>query len=254
MIRPNVPGPTPGPGPSHASPPMKLLGAASLVALCLAPSLVIRAGDGPARDAPPAAERVDEANPTFRYRGLTVNIAALVDLADPAPALASLRHQIDMVADARVKPEIARFFRLVPIVLGTVGNGSPGVGLPGPVVLLTAAPIDPEWRVLIHELLHAYYSAKLTPAQEREIVRFHQEALTAYEWDKDEYFLSDCQEFFAVTGSIYLRGKIGRPPHDRPVIRKAQPDYYRFLGAMFDPEPARTPQDRRAIVDAPAPK
>ena len=42
------------------------------------------------------------------------------------------------------------------------------------------------------------------------------------------------------TGSIYLRGTSSRKPHDRPPIRAAQPEYYKFLGELFDPEPADT--------------
>jgi hypothetical protein len=60
----------------------------------------------------------------------------------------------------------------------------------------------------------------------------------AYNLPRTEYAMSDESEFLAVTASIYLRGKSSRKPHDRPTIRSAQPDYYKFLSELFDPEPA----------------
>lgn len=44
----------------------------------------------------------------------------------------------------------------------------------------------------------------------------------------------------AATASMYLRGKSSRKPHDRRTIRAAQPDYYKFLDELFDPEPGDT--------------
>ena len=52
--------------------------------------------------------------------------------------------------------------------------------------------------------------------------------------------MSNEREFFAVTGSIYLRGTSSRKPHDRTTIRATQPEYYKFLGELFDPEPSDT--------------
>lgn len=54
--------------------------------------------------------------------------------------------------------------------------------------------------------------------------------------------MSNELEFFAVTGSIYLRGTSSRKPHDRATIQAMQPEYFKFLGELFDPEPSDTRQ------------
>ncbi len=72
----------------------------------------------------------------------------------------------------------------------------------------------------------------------RRLGAFYREAPRAYNLPRTEYAMSNEAEFFAVTGSIYLRGTSSRKPHDRPAIRAAQPDYYKFLGELFDPESA----------------
>jgi hypothetical protein len=36
-------------------------------------------------------------------------------------------------------------------------------------------------------------------------------------------------EFFAMTASAYLYGRIARPPCDRATVRAMQPYYYRYL-------------------------
>jgi hypothetical protein len=41
------------------------------------------------------------------------------------------------------------------------------------------------------------------------------------------------QEFFAVTGSLYLWGNVDRSPHTRENLRAKQPVYYKWLGELF---------------------
>ena len=45
--------------------------------------------------------------------------------------------------------------------------------------------------------------------------------------------MSNLGEFFAVTASLYLWGKVARPPHDRETLRAKQPYYYAWLGELF---------------------
>ena len=171
------------------------------------------------------------------YRGFTVDISPLDNVKDAGQTLVSVKHQIDIVLAARVRPEIAAFFSTVQIKLGDVADE--GLGFyDGSAVVLTTGPIHPDRGVLIHELLHAYHDRKMGKDEMRRLKSYYEEAPKAYNLPRTEYAMSSESEYFAVTASIYLRGKSSRKPHDRPTIRAAQPDYYKFLGELFDPEPA----------------
>ena len=177
-----------------------------------------------------------EAIPKFRYRGMTIDVAALWGTDELESVLPSLRRQIDITVDARVKPEIAEFFRSIPVALGPVPGGGPGF-CDGRSVVMTAAPLPADRVVLLHELMHAYHH-KLTTAQHRSVVRFHREAAQAYSLPTTEYFLTNVNEFFAVTASIHAHGSIPRAPGSREAIRAAQPEYARLLAEIFDTAPA----------------
>jgi hypothetical protein len=50
----------------------------------------------------------------------------------------------------------------------------------------------------------------------------------------DAYVLKNLQEFFAVTGSLYLWGNVDRPPpNNRATLHDKQPVYYQWLGDLF---------------------
>jgi hypothetical protein len=208
---------------------MNLLGLAAIALLLTRQSPAVN-GD----DSRPVVQAADSAAKLL-YRGFTVDISPLDHVKDAGQSLVSLKHQIDIVLDARVKPEIAAFFSTVPIKLGDVPDE--GLGFyDGNAVVLTIGRIHPDRGVLIHELLHAYHDRKMGKVEMRRLKAYYEEAPQAYNLPRTEYAMSSESEYFAVTASIYLRGKSSRKPHDRPTIRDAQPDYYKFLGELFDPE------------------
>jgi Mlc titration factor MtfA (ptsG expression regulator) len=68
---------------------------------------------------------------------------------------------------------------------------------------------------------------------------------------KDDYAMTNPQEFFAVTASVFLAGKgTISEPHTRAQLKEKLPKYYKFLVELFgfDPEPAPTP-----VAEAPKP-
>jgi hypothetical protein len=207
------------------------------VALALLLSPLAPGADGD--DRRPSERAAADSVAKLLYRGFTVDISALDTVKEAGKTLVSLKHQIDTVVAVRVKPEIAAFFSTVQMKIGDVKDDGLGV-YDGSAVVLTTDPIDPERGVLIHELLHAYYDRKMGKDEMRRTSAYYEEAPRAYNLPKSEYAMSSESEFFAVTASIYLRGKSSRKPHDRRTIRGAQPDYYKFLGELFDPEPAET--------------
>jgi hypothetical protein len=46
--------------------------------------------------------------------------------------------------------------------------------------------------------------------------------------------LKNPQEYFAVTASLYLWGRVAKPPFTRENLRARQPIYYRWLAKLFD--------------------
>jgi hypothetical protein len=171
----------------------------------------------------------------FAYRAFTVDMSGAGDLANPGAIEASLKHQIDIVADCGVSPTILSFFRSQQVVVKPgQGDGGGHFSKDSKGVTIDAAVDAPEKPVLLHELLHAYHFRVLPGAlQNPDLVRFYNNARDGALYPPDSYVLKNVQEFFAVTGSLYLWGNVDRPPHTRETLREKQPVYYKWLGELF---------------------
>jgi len=172
---------------------------------------------------------------TFGYRGFTVDISAVRDIPDLAEIQASLKHQVDIVADCGASPAIAAFFKSQEIMVKSGqsdGGGHFAANSKG--VTVDAAVDAPEKPVLLHELLHAYHFRVLPGAlQNPDLQHFYDIAKQGGLYPPDSYVLKNVQEFFAVTASLYLWGNVDRPPHNRETLRDKQPVYYKWLGQLF---------------------
>jgi len=171
----------------------------------------------------------------FVYRGFTVDMSGAGDLSNPAAIEASLKHQIDIVADCGVSPGIADFFKSQQAVVKPgQGDGGGHFSKNSKGVTIDAAVDAPEKPVLLHELLHAYHFRVLPGAlQNPDLLGFYNNARDDGVYPPDSYVLKNVQEFFAVTGSLYLWGNVDRPPHTRENLRDKQPAYYKWLGELF---------------------
>jgi hypothetical protein len=171
----------------------------------------------------------------FAYRAFTVDMSGAGDLPNPDAIEASLRHQIDIVADCGVGSTILSFFRSQQVVVKPgQGDGGGHFSKDSKGVTIDAAVDAPEKPVLLHELLHAYHFRVLPGAlQNPDLVRFYDNARDGALYPADSYVLKNVQEFFAVTGSLYLWGNVDRPPHTRETLREKQPVYYKWLGELF---------------------
>ena len=205
-----------------------------LAAIALLITLQSPAANGD--DSRPAVPAAADSIAKLLYRGFTVDISPLDNVKDAGQTLVSVKHQIDIVLAARVRPEIAEFFSTVQIKLGDVADE--GLGFyDGSAVVLTTGPIHPDRGVLIHELLHAYHDRKMGKDEMRRLKAYYEEAPQAYNLRRTEYAMSSESEYFAVTASIYLRGKSSRKPHDRPTIRAASPTTTSSLASCSTPNP-----------------
>ncbi|MET3907903.1 hypothetical protein ABID59_002244 [Bradyrhizobium sp. S3.3.6] len=178
---------------------------------------------------------VAQNGPTFTYRGITVDTSAAQDPPYIMEVVASLKHQIDIVVECGAKPEIMTFFKSQPVSVKP-GQGDGGGHFTSKVkgVTVDAAVVAPEKPVLLHELLHAYHFRVLPGALENpDLVRFYGIARQDELYPLDAYVLKNVQEFFAVTGSLYLWGNVDRPPNNRATLHDKQPVYYQWLGDLF---------------------
>jgi hypothetical protein len=178
---------------------------------------------------------VAQSGPTFTYRGITVDTSAAQGQPNLKEVVASLKHQIDIVVECGAKPAIMSFFKSQPVSVKP-GQGDGGGHFSSKVegVTVDAAVVAPEKPVLLHELLHAYHFRVLPGALENpDLVRFYGIARQNELYPPDSYVLKNVQEFFAVTGSLYLWGNVDRPPNDRATLHEKQPVYYQWLGDLF---------------------
>ncbi|MBR0846339.1 hypothetical protein JQ543_01185 [Bradyrhizobium diazoefficiens] len=172
---------------------------------------------------------------TFAYRGITVDTSAAQGQPNLKEVVASFKHQIDIVADCGAKTEVMTFFKSQPVsVKPGQGDGGGHFSSRETGVTVDAAVVAPEKPVLLHELLHAYHVRVLPGAlQNPDVLRFYGIARQNELYPPDAYVLKNVQEYFAVTGSLYLWGNVDRPPFNRATLRDKQPVYYQWLGELF---------------------
>lgn len=171
----------------------------------------------------------------LNHQGFQVDFAQINDSPQKETILKAVKRQIEIVVLVGLSEENLNFFKSVPIVMIPDASGTPGVygGIKN-TVFLKGRDLAPMRPILLHEFLHAYHNLKIADGfQNAHIRSFYAEAQNSYPNFKDEYFLSNAKEFFAVTASIYLFGKIPRPPFERSTIKKAQPQYYQYLESLF---------------------
>jgi hypothetical protein len=99
--------------------------------------------------------------------------------------------------------------------------------------------------VILHELLHAYHNKLMGGGLENlGIKAMYAQAVSKNVFPKEEYAMTNPQEFFAVTASVFLAGKgTISEPHTRAQLKEKMPKYYKFLVELFgfDPDPSSTP-------------
>jgi hypothetical protein len=168
----------------------------------------------------------------IQHRGFTMRIATPVP--DRTALEAAMKHQLDIVADCGVKPEILALWRTIPLAVVTGGSEPGGNFKPGRGADIFAVLPPPDNPVVLHELIHALHYRYLPQSNDnRDVERFYRIAVDNALYPQGSYVLKNRNEFFAMTGSLYLWGKIARPPNDRATLFTKQPRYYEWLAELF---------------------
>ena len=181
----------------------------------------------------PAFGASDVVNGVLTYRGFTVNMMLVENAANRDAIEASLKKQIDIVADCGAKPEIMAFFRSHKMNL-KFGEEDGGGRVTAAGIEIDATPQPPEKPIVLHELLHVLHARYLpNGSNNADVEKFYNNAMRSQAYPKGEYVLKNKGEFFAVTASLYLWGYVARAPHNRETLRSKQPIYYAWLGDLF---------------------
>lgn len=169
------------------------------------------------------------------YHNFKVDFSQVKDSPQIDRITKAVERQIEIVEQVKLSEENLNFFKSVPVVMVPNDAGTPGVySAAKKTVFLKAKDLAANRPILLHEFLHAYHHQKITDGMRNQQIRaFYEQAVKQFSNYQNEYFLSNAGEFFAVTASIYLFGDIPRPPFNLSEIKKAQPDYYQYLKALF---------------------
>jgi hypothetical protein len=150
----------------------------------------------------------------------------------------SVIRQLNIVESVGLSPEILEFFKGIKILVDPDLQGNPGffsvhdgkgIVRVQPIVFAENRPI------LLHELLHAYHYYVIT-LKNPVILNAYDSARYANFYPlefKKTHFLSNEKEFFAVTSTIYLFGKIQQPPFNCEILAKNFTQYLEFLENTF---------------------
>ncbi len=207
----------------------------SALALAMAGTLAVR--DGPAHAAPRPAtagtQHVDDGGET--YRGYRIEIDRDVPNAEIGQLRRAAEHQVDIVEATSLDEGIKAFLRRFPVVVRSGTGGESHYSGGDSVTIAVADPKD-DRPILLHEYMHVYHFRKLPGGRDNpDILTFYGRAKDGGFYPANAYLLKNQGEFFAMTASVYLHGKLAREPFTRDELQQKQPVYYRFLTRLFGP-------------------
>lgn len=166
------------------------------------------------------------------YRGYTLGLGDLTRGSKRSAILGSFEAQIDLILDIPMSRHIHARFRRETIMLD---KRLVHTGRAGPAgVFLPIRPVSHMLPVVLHELLHQYHERCLADGRFNKTVhRYFQEARACGRYELNSYMLSNVIEFFAMTASAVLHGRVARAPFTRRTVKEAQPSYFRWLVKEF---------------------
>ncbi len=164
-----------------------------------------------------------------------------------------LSAQFELIRRADLPPMLLAFMKTIPLMVdpslpvgGTPALFSNGNLSGRGVVKTSLVPIPSDKPVILHEMLHAY-DWNYWRFDKPEIQSAYAQAVNQnlYPQWSGSHFLQNAREFFAVTGTVYLVGRIKQPPFDCRALAGLQPDYLKFMENLFGPHPYCNSVDSR---------
>ncbi len=109
-------------------------------------------------------------------------------------------------------------------------------------ITLDASSTNTQRPNILHEMLHAYHANIMPQGFKNPLILFYyNQAKSKQLYPADAYLMTNQEEFFAVTASVFLYGKDDKPPFTRSNLKQMQPDYYKYLVWLLEIDPDRAP-------------
>lgn len=216
-------------------------------ALAVAGTLAVYGGPAHAapRQATAGALHFDDGGES--YRGYRIEMGQDVPNAEIGQLRQAAEHQVDIVEATNLDEGTKAFLRRFPVVVRSgSGEGSHYSG--GDSVTIAVDDPKDDRPILLHEYMHVYHFRKMPGGRNNpDILTFYARAKGGGFYPAGAYLLKNQGEFFAMTASVYLHGRLAREPFTGDELRRKQPVYFRFLTRLFG-----APRDAAAGTMAPS--
>ncbi|MBE7198879.1 MAG: hypothetical protein INR70_13905 [Parafilimonas terrae] len=181
------------------------------------------------------AARLGVGDGSETYRGFRIEMARDVPNAEIGQLRQAAEHQVDIVEATSLDEGTKSFLRRFPVVVRS-GSGGESHYSGGDTVTIALDDSKDDRPILLHEYMHVYHFRKLPGGRDNpDILTFYGRAKDGGFYPANAYLLKNQGEFFAMTASVYLYGKLAREPFTRNELRQKQPAYYRFLTGLLGP-------------------
>jgi len=167
------------------------------------------------------------------YHGWHIDLSKSPEPASEALTKA-IQKQIDGIETLGMAQDIVSFMRTVPLRAEASHDGAPAHYDRARGIDFRVEALDAKKPVLLHELLRAFQEQKLRGDDITVITNAYQEARDSGAWPASAPVLKSAQDFFATTATVYLFGDIDTAPFSRGRLNQAQPEYWKWLGGVFD--------------------
>ncbi|WP_342154125.1 hypothetical protein [Methylorubrum sp. SB2] len=204
-------------------------------ALAIAGTMTVHGGPAYAAPRPATGGTLRFDDGGERYRGYRIEIAQDVPNAEIGKLRQAAEHQVDLVEATGLDASTKAFLRRFPVVVRSgSGEGSHYSGGDS-VTIAVDDPMD-DRPILLHEYMHVYHFRKLPGGRNNpDILTFYGRARNGGFYPAGAYVLKNQAEFFAMTASVFLHGRLAREPFTRDELRRKQPVYYGFLSRLLGP-------------------
>ncbi|MCJ2044918.1 hypothetical protein MKK58_10330 [Methylobacterium sp. J-078] len=204
-----------------------------VAALAVAGTMAVHGGTVDAAPQAVAAATSRSGDGSATYRGYRIEMARDVPNAELAKLRRAAEHQVDLVEATVLDASTKAFLRRFPVVVQTGASAGSHYSGGDSVTIAVADPGD-DCPILLHEYMHVYH-VRMLPSGKRnpDILAFYERAREGGFYPADAYLLKNPGEFFAMTASVYLHGRLAREPFTREELRRKQPVYFGYLNRLF---------------------
>ena len=169
----------------------------------------------------------------FDYHGWHIDASKASDQPRDA-VVTAVQKQIDGIETLGIAQDIVGFMRTVPLHADASHDGAPARYERARGVDFRVDALDPKKPILLHELLRAFQEQKFKANDNAIIANAWQESRASGVWPANAPMLRSAPDFFAATATVYLFGTIDTEPFTQGRLHQVQPEYWKWLGEMFD--------------------